>query len=137
MDWEDIPIEEAMSTPVREAGGTVSTTEAARILCEERIGSLLVRGTPDGILTDTDIVRAVKEGRDPETTTVAELRSSPVITIEAGADLRDAAESMTDHDVKKLLVTGESEYVGVVTTTDLVDQAAPELEEIISVFAGT
>ena len=43
---------------------------------------------------------------------------------------------MTDHEVKKLLVTDGSEYVGIVTTTDLVDQAAPELEEIISVFAG-
>ena len=56
MDWEDIPVREAMSTPVREAPGTMPATEAARILCEEQIGSVLVRGTPDGILTDTDIV---------------------------------------------------------------------------------
>lgn len=135
MDWEDIAVRKVMSTPVREAAGTVPATEAARMLCEERIGSILVRGTPDGILTDTDIVRAVKEGRDPETATVAELRSSPVVTVEANANLQDAAELMTEHEIKKLLVTDGEEYVGVVTTTDLVDQAAPELEEIISVFA--
>lgn len=135
MDWEEIDVQTVMSTPVREVAGTVSATEAARILCEERIGSILVRGTPDGILTDTDIVRAVMNGRDLETTTVTELRSSPVVTVPAEAQLQEAAELMNEHGIKKLLVTEGEEYVGVVTTTDLLEQASPELEEIISVFA--
>lgn len=135
MDWDERPVREVMSKPVREAEGVLSAAEAARILCEERIGSVLVRGEPDGILTDTDIVRAVKDGKDPESTAITELRSSPVVTISADALLQDAAELMTEHDIKKLLVTDEGEYVGIVTTTDLVDQAAPELGEIINAFA--
>ncbi|MXR50536.1 CBS domain-containing protein [Halovenus sp. WSH3] len=135
MEWEDIDVRAAMSTPVREAEGTTAVTEAARILCEERIGSVLVRGTPDGIITDTDIVRAVKNGRDPETTAIAELKSSPVITVPVEAQLQEGAELMSEHGVKKLVVTDGGEYVGVVTTTDLVEQVTPELGEIISVFA--
>jgi CBS domain-containing protein len=135
MDWEDIPVREVMSSPVREASGETPATEAAELLCEQRIGSLLVRGTPDGILTDTDIVRAVKEGKDPATTVVAELRSSPLVTIDADAELQRAAELMDDHGLKRLVVTEDGNHVGMVSTTDLIDCLAPELEEIISVFA--
>lgn len=135
MDWEDIPVREVMSSPVREATGETAATEAARLLCEEQIGSVLVGGTPDGIITDTDIVRAVKDGRDPETTVIAELRSSPVVTVAADADLQRAAELMDEHGIKRLVVTEDDDHVGVVSTTDLVDCLAPELEEIISVFA--
>lgn len=135
MDWEDIPVREVMSSPVREASGETPATEAARLLCEQQIGSVLVRGTPDGILTDTDIVRAVKAGKDPATTVIAELRSSPVVSIDADANLQRAAELMDEHDIKRLLVTANGEQVGVVSTTDIIDCLAPELEEIISVFA--
>lgn len=135
MDWEDIPVSEVMSSPIREAEGEMQATEAARLLCEERIGSVLVRGTPDGILTDTDIVRAVKDGKDPSATTVAELRSSPVVTVGVDAELQHAAELMDEHRIKRLVVTEDEEPVGVVSTTDLIGCLSPELEEIISVFA--
>jgi len=135
MNWEDIPVWEVMSSPVREAEGSMPATEAARLLCEERIGSVLVRGTPDGILTDTDIVRAVKNGTDPETTTITELRSSPIVTIEADAELQHAAELMDEHRIKRLVVTDKEEPIGIVSTTDLIGCLSPELEEIISVFA--
>lgn len=134
MDWDDVSVRTAMSTPLRELERGRSATEAARILCEERIGSVLVSGAVDGIITDTDIVRAVKNGRDPDETMVVELASSPLVTVSADATLQDAAELMADHGIKKLVATEQEEYVGIITTTDMVEQAAPELENIISAF---
>lgn len=135
MDWDDIPVRDVMSAPVREAPGDTTVTEAARILCDEQIGSVLVRGEPDGILTDTDIVRAIRDGRNPERTVIAELRTSPVVTVSPDASVRDAAELMAENGIKKLPVPGDESYIGIVTTTDMVDQVAPELDDIIGAFA--
>jgi predicted transcriptional regulator len=135
MDWDDVPVTTAMSAPLRELQRDRSVTEAARVLCEEQIGSVLVRGTPDGIVTDTDIVRAVKNGRDLDQTMVVELASSPLVTVSAAKTLQDAAELMHDHGLKKVVVTDDGEHVGIVTTTDIVEQVSPELDDIIGVFS--
>ena len=124
-----------MSSPVREVDGRLAAAEAARILCEEQIGSVVVRNRTDGILTDTDIVRGVRDGVDPEKTMVAELMSSPVVTVDSDATLQDAAELMADHDIKKLLVDDGDEYAGIVTTTDVVHQLSPDLEQVLVTFA--
>ncbi len=134
MDWDDIPVRDVMSAPVREAPGDTTVTEAARILCDEQIGSVIVHGDPDGILTDTDIVRAIRDGRDPERTVIAGLRTSPVVTVSPGATVRDAAELMADNGIKKLPIPGDEGYLGIVTTTDMVDQVSPELDDIIGAF---
>ncbi|MEF8814038.1 MAG: CBS domain-containing protein [Halovenus sp.] len=134
MDWDDIPVRDVMSEPVREASGDMAVTQVARILCDEQIGSVLVRGNPDGILTDTDIVRAVGDGCNPERTVIAEVRTSPVITVSPDATVRDAAELMADHEIKKLPVLDRESYLGIVTTTDMIDQVSPELDDIIGAF---
>lgn len=134
MDWDDIPVRDVMSEPVREAPGDMAVTQVARILCDEQIGSVLVRGDPDGILTDTDIVRSVRDGCSPERTVIAELRTSPVITVSPDATVRDAAELMANNGIKKLPIPGDEGYLGIVTTTDMVDQVSPELDDIIGAF---
>ena len=135
MDWGEVPVHKVMSSPVREVDGRLAVAEAARILCEEHIGSVVVRKRTDGILTDTDIVRGVRDGVDPEETMVAELMSSPVVTVDPDATLQDAAELMADHDIKKLLVDDGDEYAGIVTTTDIVHQLSPDLEQVLVTFA--
>ncbi|MES3517804.1 MAG: CBS domain-containing protein [Natronomonas sp.] len=135
MNWDEIPVEDVMSTPVRTVEGELAVVEAARILCDERIGSVVVQGNEeDGILTDTDIVRAVKNGRDPEKTVVTELVSSPVLTTEPDSTLQEAAERMNNHAVKKLPVVEDGHYVGIVTATDLIGRVSPELDDVVEMF---
>ena len=135
MQWDDLHVRELMSTPVRTVDRRLALSEAARILCEERIGSVITEDEPDGILTDTDVVRAVKEGLDPEETTVVEAMTSPVVTIPADATVRDAARRMNDHGIKKLLVTDDGARVGILTTSDVVAHASPNLDDVIGMFA--
>ena len=135
MQWDDLHVRELMSSPVRTVERRLALAEAARILCEERIGSVITEGEPDGILTDTDVVRAVKEGLDPEETAVVKAMTSPVVTIPADATVRDAAGRMNDHGIKKLLVTDDGTRVGVLTTSDVVAHASPNLDDVIGMFA--
>lgn len=135
MDIErlDTPVAEEMTTPVRTVDPNLAIADAARILWDERIGSLLVDGGT-GILTESDVVRGVAADMDPSTTPVRELASEELITIPADATVRDATVRMTDHSIKKLPVVQQGEVVGIITTTDIARGLAPELDDVIAAF---
>jgi signal-transduction protein with cAMP-binding, CBS, and nucleotidyltransferase domain len=64
-------------------------TEAASVMRECGIGDVLVveDGQLTGLVTDRDIVvRAVADGRDPAATTVGEICSPDLVTVEPGDD---------------------------------------------------
>jgi len=116
---DDTPIREIMTSPVLTVGGDTTVVEAARMLREKHVGSLVVGDEiVDGIVTEADIVAAVGEELDLSST-VAEVMSDPVVTIRPNESVRVAGERMGHNGVKKLPVTEDGEPVGVVTTTDL------------------
>jgi len=120
MPQEQTPISEIMSSPVATISGEATVTEAARLLDERNIGSLVVgEDIVDGIVTETDVVRAVSAERDLAGTAVSDIMSDPVVTIRPHESVQVAGERMGHNAVKKLPVTEDGEPVGIVTTTDL------------------
>jgi CBS domain-containing protein len=119
-DLPETPVREIMSSPVVTVTADTTLVEAAGVLAEERVGSLVV-GTDivDGIVTETDIVRAVGDSTDLSATTVGDIMSDPVVTIRPAESAQVAGERMGHNGVKKLPVTESGEAVGIVTTTDL------------------
>ena len=116
----DTPVSEVMTTPVRTIEPDATVVEAAATLTEAGIGSLVVGNERiDGILTESDVVGSVANGRDPTATTVADLMSDPVVTIRPDETIRVAGERMGHNGVKKLPVAEEGRAAGIVTTTDL------------------
>lgn len=116
---QDSHVEELMTSPVQTVSPEATMAEAARLLDEKGIGSLVVgEGRIEGIITETDVVAAVGNGRDPSTP-VSELMSDPVVSIRRDETLRAAAERMGHNGVKKLPVVEDGAAVGIVTTTDL------------------
>ena len=119
MAEQDSNVEELMTSPVQTVSPEATMTEAARQLDEKGIGSLVVgEGRIEGIITETDVVAAVGNGRDPSTP-VSELMSDPVVSIRRNETLRAAAERMGHNGVKKLPVVEDGAAIGIVTTTDL------------------
>ena len=117
---DDTPVSEIMTSPVLTVDGEMTVVEAARLLREKHVGSLVVgEEIVDGVVTEADVVAAVGEEIDLEATTVAEIMSDPVVTIRPGESTRVAGERMGHNGVKKLPVTEDGEPVGIVTTTDL------------------
>jgi predicted transcriptional regulator len=91
------------------------------------------------MLTDRDIViRAVADGRDPMTTTVAEAMTAQVVHCREDQDVREAARMMEQHQVRRLLVVDhEGRMVGIVSLGDIAlttgdDQLAGETLERVS-----
>jgi CBS domain-containing protein len=119
MAERDTNVEALMTSPVETIAPDASVAEAARILTEEGIGSLVVGDEQlTGIVTESDIVASVAEETDPSTP-VSELMSDPVVTIQRTDSLQVAAERMGHNGVKKLPVVDDGAAVGIITTTDL------------------
>jgi CBS domain-containing protein len=96
---------------------------AARIMRDRGIGSLFVTNGKEivGILTDTDMVRrVVAAGADTHKTTVEQIMSAPIMTIEEGKTLLDANDLMAQTHLRHLGVTKDAKLVGMISVRDLV-----------------
>ena len=83
-----------------------------------------------GILTDRDLVRRVLARGLPLDTRVDAIMSSPVVTVDADADLHDAFELFRDYPVRRLAVLRGGRFVGMITIDDLLVELARDLEDL-------
>jgi CBS domain-containing protein len=132
MDEFDTPVGEVMTSPVRTVSGDTPAREVAGILLAEEIGSVVVDS--GGIATKTDLLVGVRDGRLGAP--VAELMSRSPVTVSPDADVQTAVDRMQEHGIKRLVVTEDAEVVGIVTTTDLSELFATDLDAVIGSFVG-
>jgi CBS domain-containing protein len=100
-----------------------SIVDAARIMKQEDAGVVPVteNGRLTGMVTDRDIaIRVVAEGKDPQSTTVREVASTDLVTVDPQQDLDEALRLMAQHQVRRLPVVEEDgRLVGVVAQADV------------------
>jgi CBS domain-containing protein len=97
--------------------------KAAEIMRDHEIGSVFVTKARDiiGIVTDTDMVRrSVAAGADATKTTVEQIMSAPIITIDENKTLLDANDLMAREHLRHLGVTRGGKLVGMISVRDLV-----------------
>jgi CBS domain-containing protein len=137
MDALETPVRQVMTAPLVTVDGDRPLGDVAGQFGRDGVGSLVVRTeSGDGIVTEGDVVAAVAEGIDPSITPVRDVMSAPLVTVPASATLRQVTERMDSHRVKHLPVVEDDEVVGIVTSTDVVAALAPNLDEIVRLFAG-
>ncbi|MBX0296121.1 CBS domain-containing protein [Haloarcula nitratireducens] len=117
-----IRVNDVMSSPVTTASPETPASDAAGRCCAAAIGSLVVveDDAVIGIVTTDDFVRLLSEVSDPETRSLSEFMSTGVVSVDASATLGDAVETMSEHDVARLVVFEDDELVGLVSTDDIV-----------------
>jgi CBS domain-containing protein len=74
-----------------------------------------------GTVTDRDItLRVVAEERDPRSTTVGEIASTDLVTVDPKLDLDEGLRLMARHQVRRLPVVEEDgRLVGIVSQADV------------------
>ena len=100
---------------------STSIHKAARLMKENKIGSLLVTGNEDiaGIVTEEIFTRKVlADNLNPETTLVSELMEKPK-TIKATQSMDSAFSCMHQNDARYLAVTEDNKIIGVISRKDL------------------
>jgi len=105
---------------------TTTALQIAKMMEQGGIGAVLVKenGHLVGIVTDRDFATKIAANSLPFDTTVEKIMSSPLITISYDESISAAAERMSSKKIRKLAVTDNGNIVGLITSTDLVNQLA-------------
>ena len=115
-------VRDAMTADPRSIGKSVSVVEAARLMRDEHIGSLPITDDEElvGMITDRDITtRVVAEAADPKMTSVGDVVSRDLISVEPDEELEEAVQLMASHQVRRLPVVENGRLVGIVAQADI------------------
>ncbi len=124
--------------------GSVSVLDAIRTMAEANIGALVIQDDqqPVGMFTERDYMRKIAlKGLSSATTIVADVMSSPLITVDLGESIHVAMETMTQCRCRHLVVMDKESMAGIVSLGDMVkhmlhDKEA-EVEQLSSYIAGS
>jgi len=120
---EDIIVGRLMSSDVVTVTPGTSVEEAADLLLQENIGSVVVVDENEklkGVLTSTDFVQIVAEKEPKDNTAVTEYMTEEVVTTNAHEQIQDAADRVITYEIHHLpVVDSEDHVVGMLSTTDL------------------
>ena len=120
----------ADETVVTAKPGT-SVSEAAKMLAEKRIGTLVISSdgvTPLGILSERDIVRELgNRGGEVLAQTVEKLMTSEPVTCRLEDRADEILQTMTDGRFRHMPVVENGTLVGLVTLGDVVKARLTEL----------
>lgn len=97
--------------------------DALKVMAEKNIGAVLVvdKGVLTGIFSERDYARKiVLQGRHSDDTTVAEVMTSKVITIEPEQTLDECMTIMSDKHIRHLPVMNKGELMGIISINDVV-----------------
>ena len=114
-------IRDVMTPNPRTVTADDSIQNAARIMRDEDTGAVPVvdNGRPVGIVTDRDIVvRAVADGGQLNRP-VRDIVTGSVVCATPDMSTREAAQLMSDHQVRRLPVVESERLVGIVSLGDL------------------
>jgi CBS domain-containing protein len=120
---ENHRIRELMTENPRTVGSDATVVEAARVMRDDDVGLVPVVDGDRlvGTVTDRDIaIRVVADEREPSSTTVREIASTDLVTIDPEQDLGEALRLMAQHQVRRLPVVEEDgRLVGIVAQADV------------------
>ena len=143
----ELKVEDIMSSKVFTVAPENTLYEAARIMSEKHVGSLIVvkYDTPVGIITERDLLsKAVCSGIELEKDwlvggvsikeqKVEKFMSYPLITISAKSSIKEACKMMLEKRIRRLGVHKSGKLVGIITASDIV-RCFPEIPETMRVW---
>jgi len=113
-----------------------SVLEAARAIEKNNIGAVIVQDDKRvvGMVTDRDLaVRVLGKGLDANATKLAEVMTSPIVTLSPTDNQSDAIRLMQQRNIRRIPLVEAERIVGIVTLDDLLlDEAAP-LEQLAAI----
>jgi len=114
-------VREIMSQNVICVSSNQTVQEAAQLMSQHNIGSIPVvdNGQIRGIVTDRDItLRTTAEGMDGNTP-VSEVMSTNLVSGDPNMSLQEAAQLMSQNQIRRLPVVENNQIVGIVALGDL------------------
>ncbi|NOZ59008.1 MAG: CBS domain-containing protein [Euryarchaeota archaeon] len=129
-------VREYMTRGVYTVDVNATLGDVVRVMARYRISGVAVVGEDGdtlGVVSDTDVLNAIVEGRDPKTTRVSEVMMPFTLIVDEEASIEEAAQIMERERVHRLFVVREEKPekaslskpylqrpVGIITSSDIV-----------------
>jgi signal-transduction protein with cAMP-binding, CBS, and nucleotidyltransferase domain len=122
-------IGQCMQRDLESVSEDICAANAATLMAERRIGSLVVRSAGEGrqaskiigLVSETDLIRQVMaKGETGEGTTVGQIMTTPLLSISSDQQMLDASHFMEKHGIRHLCVSEGTQIVGLISVRDLV-----------------
>ncbi len=119
-------VKDIMSKALISVDPSTTAFQVAKMMQQGGIGALIVKkdGKPEGIITDRDFAIKIAVDKVPIDTPIDKVASYPLLTINSNEPIVAAANLMSSKKVRKLVVLENDKVVGIITSTDLVNQLA-------------
>ncbi|MCR6690810.1 MAG: CBS domain-containing protein [archaeon YNP-LCB-003-016] len=127
-------VKDYMSRVILSADKNLSVFEAAKLMVEKKIPYIIVLdgGKPVGIVTEEDLIsKVLAADRDPKTTKLSDIMTTPLLTIDPDATLSEAAAIMSEKRVRKLPVVRDGIIYGVLTTQDVANYLNDYVDRVL------
>ncbi len=118
----DILLKDIMVRDVVTISPDKTAQEAARLMAEHGIGSVVVMDSDKvvGIVTERDLVRKVCAKDIPSSRVrIQDVMSAPIITGEPDLPIEAAVQRMFNNKIRRLPVVENGKLVGIVTISDI------------------
>ena len=124
MGFSETLVKDVMTKNLISADPSTTVFQVANMMEKGGVGAVLVKenGEPAGIITDRDFAIKVTTQNLSSDTTIDKVASYPLATIDSGETIVSAASMMSSKKIRKLAVTENSKIIGIITSTDLVNQ---------------
>lgn len=130
-----VKISEIMKRNVITADPELSMSDAAKIMTNNKVGSVVImsKDRPVGIVTDADIVTIVAKGKSPKNVMIKDIHKTRKDLIVAGPDdsVMDVTKRMIKNGVKRIPVIENDRLMGIVSDKEIL-LVSPELINILS-----
>jgi CBS domain-containing protein len=133
-------VRDAMVSDPRALPGSASVREAGELLTRPEVRAVYVVDGErlTGVVTRKTLVsRVIAEGRDPNTTTLAEVGEEPYYTIGPDVPLEDAFRFLEERDAERVPVVEDGRLIGVLSRSVLGGRLAEEEEHPVALTAGS
>ena len=125
-DLSQIKVKDIMAKELITVNAGTTIFQVAKMMEQGGIGAVLMKkdGSTSGIITDRDFAIKIATQKLPLDTPVDKVVSTPLATIDANESIKTAANQMSTKKIRKLAVVENNNIVGIITSTDLVNQLA-------------
>ncbi len=88
-------------------------------------------GTLAGIVTEMDLLRTIREGKSLEDTTVDEIMTRDIVTVDVGTPVEEVMEVLESAKILRVPVMQAGTMVGIVSRPDLLRAAVePQFQRV-------
>ena len=122
--FAETKVQDVMTRALVSVDPATNLYQIAKMMAQGGMGSILVKkdGVPSGIITDRDFAIKIAAKDVSLDTSVENIASFPLMTIDSSDSILNAAKTMSEKKIRKLAVVEDGKVVGIITSTDLVNQ---------------